>query len=167
MLDLWLIVFPSADFSLSVDMVTKVFKLRWVRAICTEHLLSLHNKGFQTLKFGRADLDWFGRHDGIKAWMYDIFEDLPFLFTAHQRSEQQRPVYMRQISTQCRLDACSEVMPHGNFFGVNVALSWFGWDVSYLSNPVGNVGLESMRVIIDVLQCDAEEWGRNVQISLL
>lgn len=65
--------------------------------------------------------------------MYDIFEDLPFLFTAHQRSEQQRPVYMRQISTQCRLDACSEVMPHGNFFVVDVALFWFGGDASLIS----------------------------------
>lgn len=65
--------------------------------------------------------------------MYDIFEDLPFLFTAHQRSEQQRPVYMRQISTQCRLDACSEVMPQGNFFVVDVALFWFGGDVSRIS----------------------------------
>ena len=33
--------------------------------------LSLHNKRFQILihprDVGRADLDWFGRHDGIKA----------------------------------------------------------------------------------------------------
>ena len=57
--------------------------------------------------------------------MYDVLEDLPFLFTAHQRSEQQRPVYLRQISTQRRLVACSQVTPHGNFFVVDVALSAF------------------------------------------
>ena len=51
--------------------------------------------------------------------MYDVLEDLPFLSTAHQRSEQQRPVYLRQISTQRRLVACSQ----GNFFVVDVALS--------------------------------------------
>ena len=37
--------------------------------MCTERLLSLHNKK-KTLvhprDVGRADLDWFGRHDGIK-----------------------------------------------------------------------------------------------------
>ena len=55
--------------------------------------------------------------------MYDVLEDLPFLFTAHQRSEQQRSVYLRQISTQRRLVACSQVTPHGNFFVVDVALS--------------------------------------------
>ena len=55
--------------------------------------------------------------------MYDVLEDLPFLFTAHQRGEQQRPVYLRQISTPRRLGACSLVTPHGNFFVVDVALS--------------------------------------------
>ena len=55
--------------------------------------------------------------------MYDVLEDLPFLFTAHQGSEQQRPVYLRQISTQRRLVACSQVTPHDNFFVVDVALS--------------------------------------------
>ena len=52
--------------------------------------------------------------------MYDVLEDLPFLFTAHQRSEQQRPVYLCQISTQHRLVACSQVTPHGNFLVVDV-----------------------------------------------
>lgn len=95
--------------------------------MCTKRLLSLHNKRFQTLvhprDVGRADLDWFGRHDGIKARMYDVLEDWPFLFSAHKRSDQQRPVYLHQISTQRRLVACSQVTPHGNFFVVDVALS--------------------------------------------
>ena len=55
--------------------------------------------------------------------MYDVLGDLSFLFTAHQRSEQQRPLYLHQISTQRHLVACSQVTPHGNFFVVDVALS--------------------------------------------
>ena len=78
---LWVVVFPSAGFLLSVDKGTKVSKLSWVRAICSERLLPLHNR-FQTLvhrrDVGRAYLDWLGRHDAFKAWMYDILETCHF-----------------------------------------------------------------------------------------
>ena len=55
--------------------------------------------------------------------MYDVLEGWPFLFSAHKRSDQQRPVYLHQISTQRRLVACSQVTPYGNVFVVDVALS--------------------------------------------